>query len=150
MVSINDIITAVNKLIVEKYPDDTVYINLLPKDFERPSFFIELINLERTDANRCTVEMNVDLSITCYVEVDGHYNSDTEQLIERLDNVLDIFACGYIAVGDRCLEVQTERGDIDFTESYVGIQLNYFDDRPVPGEEMPLIEEVKTNLSQEE
>ena len=146
----NDIITAVNGLIVKKYPDDTVYINLLPQDFDRPSFFIELIDDERVDVNRNTVEVTVDLSVTCYIDVDGHYNSDIESLIERLDSVSDMFTCGYLTVGDRYLAVTTERGDIDFTESYIGVQLNYFDDRPIQGEELPLIEAVKPNFELEE
>ena len=150
MLTPNDIIGAVNGKLVEKYPDDFIYINLLPKDFERPSFLIELISFNRTDANRTTIEVEASVSVTCYTEIDGHYNSDTEKLATRQSEVMELFAGGYLEVCDRCISVESVMGGVEFTEGYVDLAFDYFDERPMPGVALPDIESVKTNIIKED
>jgi hypothetical protein len=140
---------AVNRLLEGGYPEDHVYVSLLPKDFDRPSFLLEMLKFKKTDATRHTVAVEAGLSITCFVDVDGHYNSDVEKLLGRQSGVMDLFACGFLAVGDRCLHAQAAEGIIDFDECCVELSLDYFDDRPSTGETAPLIETVKTNINPE-
>ena len=149
MVNPNDIIVAINKLLVGKYPDDHVYINLLPKDFERPSFFIEQVSAVRTDANKTTVAWIVDVSITCFINIDGHYNSDVETLVDKQSGVAGLFDCGYLAVGDRCIAVNSVTGGNDAATSFVDLQFDYFDARPVYGEQLPAMEIIQTIITQE-
>ena len=94
MVTLNAIIKSINDLLVVKFPDDTVYVNLLPKDFKRPSSLIRIDDATRTDANRTTVHWIVDVSVTGFVEINGHYQSEVERLLERQDGIMELFACG--------------------------------------------------------
>jgi hypothetical protein len=152
MVKPNDIILAINKLIVERYPKDTVYVNLLPEGFGRPSTLIELVEVGRADANRSTLSVTVGIDITCFVKVDGHYQSDVEKLLGRQNEVMDLFACGYLEVAGRSLTVSAVEGDMTFLSSSVGLVFDYFDERPEPAgtEEAPLMETVETNIKLED
>jgi len=144
MLTPNSIIDAVNDLLVEKYPKAPVYVNLRPKDFERPSFLVELVDMKRADVNYSTVSVAAKIAVTCFVDVDGRYNSDVVKLAEKQGGVMDMFANGYLAVGDRCISVEAAEGGIDFSDCYVDLQLAYFDDRPIPGETLPLMDAVIT------
>jgi len=127
-----------------------VYVNLLPKGYDRPSTLIEMQSVERADANISTVAVKASFVVTCYVEVDGHYQSDVDRLMERQDKVMSLFSCGYLQVGDRFLEVRAETGGMDFTES-VELELDYFDDRyggADDGESLPLMETIETRMTE--
>jgi len=149
MVTENDIIKAINERLAEKYPDRTVYINLLPKDFQRPSYLIELLDSAMSDVNRTTVARKVEIAITGFVKIGGHYQSDVETLSETQSGVMSIFSCGYLSVRDRCIPITLVKGGNDFTECYVEITFDYFDDRPVDAGELPLIETIQTNITLE-
>ena len=150
MVAMIDIIEEINKIIEEKFPDDTVYINLQPKDFTRPCTVIELVDVERTDASRNTISVVASFAITCFTEIDGHYRSDLERLVERQHEIIDLFACGYLKVGDRCLHLSAGTGGAESAFSYIDIRLEYFDDRPTISEEYPIAESVATKIRTEE
>jgi hypothetical protein len=144
MLTMDDITKAINGLIAERYPDDLVYVNLLPKDFARPSTLIEFESVERKPASRWTVEVKASFLVTCFVGTDEHYQSDTEALSDRQSRIMSQFACGYLSVGDRRLEVQSAYGGMDFTESTVSLKLEYFDDTD-DGMKLPLMESVDIN-----
>jgi len=150
MVAPNDIINAVNELLVAKYPESSMYINLLPKDFFRPSFLIELPVFKKTAANFATVNVIAILTVTIYAPIDGHYNSDVDGINERMNNVLNIFSNGYLAVGDRCLAITDVYGTTDFTESIVELEFDFFDDRVAVSVTDPIIETVNINTVLEE
>ena len=40
MLKIKEIMDGINAILVRLYPDRTVYIDVLPEQFERPSFFL--------------------------------------------------------------------------------------------------------------
>lgn len=147
MTTPNDIMTAINLELVKVCPIDPVYINLLPKDFARPSFLLECVQVMRQDENYSTVSVVAYFTITCFCEVDGHYNSDAEQLLERQTKVIDIFRRGYLTVGDRAIKAQASSGGMDFTQSYVDVQFEYFDARDDAPDTTPLMEAVKTNIT---
>ena len=150
MVKMGDIVKAVNGLVVELFPDDPVYVNFMPKDFKRPSTLIEFADCERTDANISTVEVKAKFSLTCYTEVDGHYLADTERLNDRLDATAALFACGYVRVGDRCLEAKAVSAGTDITDCYIDLQLDYFDDRPGAEDAPPAAESIETAIKEQE
>ena len=150
MLTINDVIGAINDEIVKAYPGDMVYVNLIPKDFERPSFLLMLESFNQTDANRTTVSIEMSVSITCYIKIDGHYNIETSALADRVDTVRSIFSSGYLSVIDRCIGVTIPDGGVDFTEGIIVLAFDYFDERPMPCDETPPIESVRTNITKED
>ena len=147
MLEITEVTEAINGLIAEAYPNDTVYVNLIAKDFARPSTLIELLDVERTDASRNTIAVKAEYAITCFCEVDGHYSSDTQAITERQAKVMGLLARGYIRVSDRSLRVAAASGGTEMTEGYVSLNIEYFDDRPDERDTYPVAESVEAKIT---
>jgi len=143
------IMDEINRLLVKKYPNHTVYLDLCPKNFDRPSFLIELVTINRRPINSRTIEETVYFTITCFDEVDKYSHSNTVNLLTVQQGVLDIFRQGYIKVDDRNVEVKASSGGRNFDEAYVDVQVEYFEDRSDIAETLPLMKEVITTIKEE-
>lgn len=148
MIKQNDIITAINIVLVASYPDYKVYVQRCPKDFKRPSFLLENVRTSRRDINRTTVEKTVYFKITCFINVDEYYRSDTDALSEIQEAVMQLFSVGHVIVGDRAIKVQSSTGGNEYDRAYVDLQFEYFDNRTDAADTMPLVASVKTNLEE--
>ena len=61
-----DILDAINRKLVERWPERTVYVDVCPVDFARPSFWLAMEQDEQTDANRFLIRHDVKLKLTIY------------------------------------------------------------------------------------
>ena len=136
-------------MLVDIYPDHTVYIDLCPKDFKRPSFLIERIRTDQDSVNCKTVQETVFYTITCFDVTDDYSNSDTTSLLIIQQGVLDIFRLGYIKVDGRAVKIKASSGGRDFDQAYIDVQVEYFEDRSDAADTMPLIKEVITTMKEE-
>ena len=143
MIQTTQILDAVNQLLVDRLQAKMVYVNRCPKDFERPSFWLETVRRDTEDVNISTIRVTAHFSITCFISVDGYGNSDDMELTDVQDSVVDLFHSGYITVGDRSLKVKANTAGYDNDRSYVEIQLEYFDDRPAEEEEAPVMDDLE-------
>ena len=151
MVTQNDVVAAVKAAIQDKFPDSTVYTNLVPSRFERPSFLVENTDIALTASTGSTVTLQITVRVVCFVEVDEYHNSQLETLNVRQLAVLGIFAPLYLLVGDRALDVQKLTGGpggrdwIDIT-----VILDWDEDLAVFQEltELPVMEEFNMNLEE--
>ena len=50
-----EILNAINDRLLERWPDRTVYVDVCPVDFDRPSFWLAVEKNGQTDANRLFV-----------------------------------------------------------------------------------------------
>jgi len=141
-----DIVDAINVLMVKKFPKATAYINTCPKDFRRPSYLIQNTYVYREDASRSTVFVTADFIITYFVETDSRYIMNIEKLRQAQADILDLFSCGYITVDDRRLKVTGSEGETTLTDTSVDLQVSYFDDRDEPAEPLPAAEKVYTTI----
>ena len=146
MVNQKELFRSINRILVDPFPDYTVYINACPKEFDRPSFLLELVRISQRDANRKTVEKTAYFTITCFYTVDNRYQSDIENLIDLQENVLQLFAKGYVTVGDRAIKVTGSTGGLDIDRAYIDLQFEYFDDRTDEEDKTPLITSVSTKI----
>lgn len=146
MVRMQDIVDAINVLMVKKFPKATAYINTCPKDFRRPSYLIQNTYVYREDASRSTVFVTADFIITYFVETDSRYIMNIEKLRQAQADILDLFSCGYITVDDRRLKVTGSEGETTLTDTSVDLQVSYFDDRDEPAEPLPAAEKVYTTI----
>lgn len=149
MIKPNDIIDAINRKLVEAFPDHTVYVNRCPVDCERPSFWIEYIRSQRTNVNFCTVLVEPVFSVQCFIDVDAYGNSDELELTDVQDKVIELFGDGYIRVGDRALTIYATPGGVDPDRSYVDLELEYFDDRALPAITEPDMQDVHVKIKEE-
>lgn len=70
-----DVIDAINLVLVGKWKDRTVYVDVCPVDFDRPSFWLTVERDEVTDANRYLIRHNLRLRLTLFDELDEHYEA---------------------------------------------------------------------------
>jgi hypothetical protein len=105
--------TAIVDRLQEVFPGETVYTDLTPRDFERPSNLVELVKLE-LDAltlGSGTVQIRYSYKITTFCETDAVHDSHLPVLDLRAMSILAAFAEGYIRVADRAPKVTTCTAD---------------------------------------
>lgn len=149
MIKMNDIVDAVNLLFLEKFPTAKAYVNRCPKDFKRPSYFLQLTGVSRDDVSRKTVAVAVDLMITYFVPTDSRYIVDSEALREAQDGMLEVFAPGFIRVNDRALKLQAAEGETSLSDTTITVRVDYYDERGVTTIVLPTASAVKTTINQE-
>ena len=124
------LMAAVEASIKTRYPEDPVYWDQLPKDFERPSFTLECQKEELSDVNIGLVRRRVTVLVTCYVETDAYYDSSREALNQRMDTVLGLFGRGFLRVEDRSVTVQAGRGTGAPDYAEISAVFDWVDRRP--------------------
>lgn len=98
-----DILDAVNARLLEKWPKRTVYVDVCPIDFERPSFWLAVEQFQQTNANRFMVRRDVRLKLTLYDEKDEHYESSWLRLDQEAQVAAALLTPPLYAAGRRSL-----------------------------------------------
>ena len=136
------------KAMLEETFREPVYVDRIPKDFQRPSFAVELQKTEYQDMNLMLVRKTATILITCFVEVDAYYDSSREELNRRQDTVMGLFARGCLDVEDRHPAAMAGRGQGNPDFSEVTLTVTWSDDRPgyaAPEETAPLMEHAEVS-----
>lgn len=132
----------INILLVNKYPDFTVYINKIPQNFERTSFLIEFIRSTPEEVSKGVIKEIDYFTITYFAEVDDYYNTDKFDLQNVLLNIQKIFRKGYIEIEDRAIKVKTSNGGSNDDEIYLDLQFEYYENREEVQEQEEEIKEI--------
>lgn len=108
---------ALEKQLSTAFPGETVYIDLTPRDFDRPSNLVELtkIELDALSMGMAAVAIRYQYKITTFCEVDQVHDSHLPALDLRAVLVMSMFGSGYLKVDDRALKVVS---CVANTESY--------------------------------
>lgn len=149
MIGTNDLLDEVNRLLVTKQPDRTVYVNRCPVKFDRPSYWLEAVKTEVTDAARDLVRVRAYFMVTCFVTMDEYGNCDDLELTRAQNEVIDLFREGYVRIGNRAVKVAASTGGYDVDRSYVDLTFEFFDDRSDAVEDTPLMDELDFDLTKE-
>ena len=124
-----EILGAINLLLVERWPERTVYVDVCPIDFERPSFWLAVEKHDLTDANRFLIRNDLQLRLTLFDELDDHYEASWYRLSQETDIVTDLL-CRVLEVGERHLKLQLKVLPRDPDRAYVQINTSWMDNRP--------------------
>lgn len=124
-----EILDAINLLLVEKWPNRTVYVDVCPVDFDRPSFWLAVEKHDLTDANRFLIKNDLQLRLTLFDELDDHYEASWYRLSQETDAVTDLL-CRVLKVGERHLKLQLKVLPRDPDRAYVQINTSWMDNRP--------------------
>ena len=151
MLSVQQIMEGVNAILVRLYPDRTVYVDVMPEQFERPSFFLRPAGRKITSRTVGVVEVEQMVTVQCIDEVGDRYETETARLYEVTETLTAAFLQrGALACGDRRLTADR----IDISRSLdvadVTITVIYEDDRPAAPETQPLIEDVSLGTAPKE
>lgn len=102
----NDILEQLKKLVQQKFPGEDVHLNLCPEGFTRPCTLIELDGCPGNVGYGCqTVELRPTVRLTTFVETDAYHHSHLKELHVRQMTLLGLFLPGYVKVGDRAVKV---------------------------------------------
>lgn len=107
MLTPNDIADQLERLVAEKFPGETVYRELAPQGFTRPSTLI-VQEPWKADAGYGTnmIALHPVYTLTTFVEVDEYYNSHLAVLHQRQMVLLGLFLPGCIRVGGRAPKIE--------------------------------------------
>ena len=148
MTKTEDILDAINAVLVNAFPDRPVYVNFCPDNFKRPCFLIEFISSAQTATSYYANEMTAYFTITCYEDTDEYSISRQTDLIRIQGDVMEAFSGGVLPVGDRYLELMSSAGGCDASCSYVDLQLSYFDDKLREEKQHEIMEEIKISINE--
>jgi hypothetical protein len=149
MLSIMEILGGVKAALEELAPGETVYLNLTPSEFERPSFLVEGGPVKAGELGGAMTDYTVAVKVTCFVAVDAYYNSHVEDLMDRMCSVMSLFGEGYFQIGERYPHVTALEGDYQFDYAEIKVTLNFQEPWP-EGAAWPLMGRVQTKLKEEE
>ena len=102
-----DILDALNARLLERWPDRTVYIDVCPIDYERPSFWRSVTKDDRTRVTPRLCRRSVQIRLTLHDEADEHYDIHWQRLNDEVSACLDLLG-GSLHVGARRLLPQLQ------------------------------------------
>lgn len=109
MLTNNDILDAVARLVAEKFPGEPVYRDFTPANFKRPSTLLELSGGKFYPNFSCgVVEIRPELTLTTFTLVDSYHQQEDTELTRRQMILLGLLLPGYIKAGDRAPHVLDE------------------------------------------
>lgn len=123
-----EILNAINARLLEKWPDRTVYVDVCPIDFDRPSFWLAVEKSTQTDANRWLIRRELQIRLTMYDQLDDHYEASWYRLTEEADDALSLLTPP-LAIGTRRLKLDLKALPRDPDRAYLQINAAWMDDR---------------------
>lgn len=108
-----DISQAIQTRLEEVFPGETVYTDLAPRDFKRPSNLIELekLSLDPLSHGLSAVDLLYQYKITTFSTVDEVHASHLPVLNLRAMLAAGAFAAGFLRVKDRALKITSIAAD---------------------------------------
>ena len=146
---LREILDGVSAVIHKEFPDRFIYIHIQPENFERPSFFLEVVTTRTERQNIGTAETIVYLSLTVHEPLDLVRKGDQQVLLDDMDRLLACFAAETLPVGNRMLPISVENGGAEGGEGWIDLQVTVRDGIGYdPEENMPTIENVETAVKE--
>ena len=124
-----DIVDAINTRLVERWPNRTVYIDVCPVDFARPSFWLTVEKYEQSDANRLFVKREAQLKLTIFDEKDEYYEASWRRLFQDAEDAMVLLTPPLKAAG-RTVSLQIKALPRDPDAAYLQLTTSWLDNRP--------------------
>lgn len=145
------IVNAIAKAIHEAYPDRPVYINQQEQEFQRPSFFVDVIYWTRNRENAFTDKTILYLSIYCFEKLTVNRSGDLFTATNTANTIEGLFRMETLPVEDRVLKIQASRGNQERGECDVDLIVTWYDLVGYdPDAGYPLMEELHTKMEESE
>lgn len=129
MITPSDIQAAIIARLKETFPGETIYEDLTPRNFARPSNMVQLDSISPEQCGRNIVKLLFKFRITTFTEVDEIHNSHLAVLDFRAMMIVTAFSGdGYLKVSDRAPTVISCVADTtpyDYAEVSLTISLTY-------------------------
>ena len=127
-----DILDAVNARLLEKWPDRTVYVNVCPVDYDRPSIWLEVTRDDRTPVTWCLSKRDVQIRLTLHDQADEHYDINRYRLDKDVSDCLKLLN-GILSLGTRKLLPSLRSMPRDVDRAAILLNFEFMEsDVPVP------------------
>lgn len=149
---LGDILNGVEAAVTRQWPDAPVYRDYKPKDFQRPSFLLEGGPITAKEMGGSQRQITAQVRLTCFTEVDAYGHSETAELLETVESLIELFQGGYISIGERNPHVIETTGDYGFDYAEMTAKLEFYeqsDFKRVADDPQALMEHFHTNLKKE-
>ena len=135
-----DLVIAVNRRLVEKWPTWLVYIDVCPEDFQRPSFWLHSLKASQAVQTPFLVRRTLTGQLTINDETDDHYEVHSERLMQLQAEVMDVLTPP-LQASDRFVTLSLELAPRDPGEGYLSFSAEWLDDNiAADGEDAPPME----------
>ena len=124
-----EVLDSINRLLLTKWPDRTVYVDVCPVEFDRPSFWLAVQKHNMTDANRYLIKHDLQLKLTIYDQLDEHYEASWYRLSKETDEAAELLS-QVLVVGKRHLKLGLKMLPRDPDRAYIQINTSWMDNRP--------------------
>lgn len=146
---IEDIVTAVNRLIVDEWPERPVYRDFMQKDFDRPSFYLEVKKTTIEPLNAHLLHENHVIAAVIFESVDESGAADNACLLETRERLQRLFSSGKLKVGDRHLNISVSDPTLDIDSALIDLTVDYYRPRGDDQDGKPPISSIKTKIETE-
>ena len=142
----------------EAFPGETVYQDITPRDFARPSNLVvlEKVELDPASFGLAAVELRFQWKLTTFAKVDEVHDSHLPELTARAMALLAdeaLFGQGYVKVADRALKVRSataDTGGYDAAEVTAALTLTVDRGEFTPGEMLDIMRALNTRFETKE
>ena len=128
-ITTTDILDAINLLLVQKWPERTVYVEACPVDFDRPAFWLRVLSHEQSDAGRFIQRHKALLQLTQYDALDDHYDASWARLSRETDEAMYLLS-PTLEVGERRLRLALNRLPRDPDQAHIQIGAEWMSEMP--------------------
>lgn len=132
MTTTTDILDAVNLRLLERWPQRTVYAEVCPVDFDRPSFWLRVQSHDQVDAGRFVLRHTAVILLTLFDELDEYYEANWQRLSRDTDEVMWLLTPP-LKVGDRYIKLTMKRLPRDPDRAQVQLTAVWMDTMPGSG-----------------
>ncbi len=151
MLRIKEIMDGINAVLVRLYPDRTVYTDVIPEQFDRPSFFLRPEGRKITSDTAALVTVEQMVTVQCIDTVGERYETETERLYAVTETLTDAFLQrGALVCGDRKLTAARIDVNRELDVADVTITVVYEDVRPAAPVTQPMIQDVSVGMQPRE
>lgn len=137
MLTKTDILDAINTKLVAQWPERTVYVDVCPVDFERPSFWLYVQEDKTTDASRACLRREMSVVLVLYDELDEDYTASWARLNRDADAAARLLLPP-LAVQGRMLTAAMRTRPREADKTAIELKYIWLDDRgDAAGQETP-------------
>lgn len=146
---------AIAQALEETFPGETVYHDIVRRDFARPSSLVvlEKVELDPASFGLAAVELRFQWKLTTFAKVDEVHDSHLLELTARAMALLALFGQGYVKVADRALKVRSataDTGGYDAAEVTAALTLTVDRGEFTPGEMLDIMRALNTRFETKE
>lgn len=145
---------AICDVLRSRFPQDPIYADIVPMNFERPSTLVELqgIDMDTLSCGAHSVRLTWRFRLTAFVKTDAAHQTHFPELDQRGMTLLAVFAAGYLKVADRALSITNTKLDTTLNDCVrLDLALSVAVDRNallLPEEPLPVIEDLHTSFAE--